>query len=76
MKTTPSAFAALVAIPLAGIILVAAPVRSAAARALGQVGPAAKSALPALEKLRSDPQDYVRQAAAEAVSAITTRTPH
>jgi len=28
------------------------------------------------EKLRSDPQDYVRQAAAEAVSAITTRTPH
>jgi HEAT repeat protein len=50
------------------------PVRSAAARALGQIGPAAKGAVPALEKLRHDPADYVRHAAGEALAAISRST--
>ena len=49
------------------------PVRSAAARALGQIGPGAEAAVPDLEKLRQDPQDYVRRAAEEALAAILRR---
>ena len=38
--------------------------------ALGQIGPGAKTALPALEKLQHDPEDYVRHAADEALEKI------
>ena len=51
-------------------ILSTGPLLFAAVRALGHIGAGAKSALPELEKLRSDPEDYVRQAAAEALAAI------
>ena len=36
----------------------------------GQIGPQAKAAVPDLEKLRHDPQEYVRRAAGEALAVI------
>jgi len=41
-----------------------------AARALAEIGPEAKAAVPALEKLLKDETDYVRQAAAYALKRI------
>jgi len=46
------------------------PVRRAAARALGRLGPAAKDALPALLHAVSDPDPEVRDAAAIALRQI------
>ena len=45
--------------------------RREAARALGRIGPAAESALPALVAARSDPSESVREAAAAAVVQLT-----
>jgi HEAT repeat protein len=41
---------------------------------LGQIGRAAKAAAPDLEKLRQDPEDYVRRAASEALETISRDT--
>ena len=48
-------------------------VRRQAALALGQIGPAARTALPSLQKLRSDHDKLVRKAAEEAVSKIVVK---
>jgi len=48
--------------------------RSGSAKALGQIGPAAATALPSLQPLvKDDPAETVRQAAAEAVKQIKPR---
>jgi HEAT repeat protein len=47
--------------------------RALAASALGRMGTAAKSALPALEKLKADPQTAVQQAAQIAIRRISGR---
>jgi HEAT repeat protein len=39
-------------------------------RSLGQIGPAAKSALPEIEKLLNDPESIVRDAAKIAIRRI------
>lgn len=44
--------------------------RALAAEALGSIGPAAKVALPALEKALQDPSDMVREAAKRAIELI------
>lgn len=48
-------------------------VRTTAARVLGKAGPAARPALPALEKAARDENASVRQAAAEALEKIRGR---
>ncbi len=45
-------------------------VRAEAVTTLGMIGPAAKEAIPALEKLADDPDPEVREAAAEAIKMI------
>ena len=45
-------------------------VRCAAAEALGNMGPAAREAVPVLEKLLRDKDPGIRQAAAEALKRI------
>jgi HEAT repeat protein len=45
-------------------------VRLMAAEKLGDIGPAAKEAVPALEKARQDKDEKVRKAAGEALEAI------
>lgn len=45
-------------------------VRYRAAFALGKMGAAAKNALPTLQKLKTDPDEYVRSAATEAIGRI------
>ena len=50
-------------------------VRSAAVRALGEIGPGAKAAVPDLKKLQRDPEDYVRRTADEALAAISRTAP-
>ena len=44
--------------------------RGDAAQTLGRIGPAAREAVPALEKLLGDKERYVRAAAAEALKRI------
>jgi HEAT repeat protein len=44
--------------------------RCAAARALGKLGPAAKTAVPALTKLLSDKNEDIRKAASAALKKI------
>jgi HEAT repeat protein len=48
------------------------PLRTVAARSLGTIGPAAREAIPALEKLLNDEDYEVRQDAAEAIKKIKT----
>jgi HEAT repeat protein len=48
-------------------------VRQQAAQALGRIGPAAKSAVPALTRVLSDSRPAVRETAAEAIKKITGR---
>jgi HEAT repeat protein len=45
-------------------------VREVAARLLGEIGPDAESAVPALEKATKDESDEVREAATEALKRI------
>ena len=51
-----------------------ADVRTAAARGLGGIGPAAKDAIPALTELLNDKDAGVRSAAVEALTQIRTET--
>jgi len=46
-------------------------VRRATAEALGAIGPDAADAVPALERLRDDPDEDVRNAVADAIAAVT-----
>jgi len=46
------------------------PAQRTAAKALGEIGPAAKAALPALQDLLKHEDKFVRQAATEAVRQI------
>jgi HEAT repeat protein len=46
-----------------------------AIRALGEIGPAARSALPDLEALSGDPDEWVRKDAREAAERIAGRIP-
>ena len=45
-------------------------IQASAARALGGIGPAARAAIPELERLKSDPVEGTRSAATEALGKI------
>ncbi len=72
-KAAPSVPALIHTLDLSSEELFSDSLRAAAAKSLGQIGPLARDALPSLEKLRdSEGSDGEKEAAAEAIRAITT----